>query len=276
VGAFLYRAVLRPRDPEVDGTYFQVTGEFLHAHATAPLEFANGTWWVLALVASLVFPVVCVVLVDAVGSAFRSFRASSQESDDSTLPLALLALCLALHIALTSSFITFYNNYFLPLVVMAHVLIAGALRPEKEQPTAPAFALLAVTAIASLLVIDAHFRYVEANQRALDKVIAAGADPMDVYSYGSSFAWANYDAVSDHIVKSRNITYVFRYFRNFTHYRIQDSALKAPGRAWRIIEKEPYRTLAGESSVSVWTSVRAQSRRTPATPNATARTQYLP
>ena len=264
VAAFIQRTLLGSSPPRVfDGSSFEVHGEFLHNYRT-PLEFAQGTWWVLSVIASLAFPFVCVVLADSIGSALKCFREKSgaeqsQESGESALPLALLALCLAFHICLTSSFITFYNNYFLPLVVMAHVLLAAALRPKHPKPTAPAFFLLAVTAAASLIMIDSHFRFVEANQRALDKVIAAGVDPKDVFGYHTFYAWAHYDDVSDRIEKTKNCTRVFGYFRKQAHYQILESSKKPPGRGWQIIGTEEYGTLVGQKSLSVWTSIHAKS-----------------
>jgi hypothetical protein len=256
VGAFAYRAI--------GGSSFEVRGEFVHTarYGAAPLRFAHDTWWLLSLLASLAFPLLCAILFERIGSAIKALRkgGKSEKSDaappaeeaDAALPLVLLLLCLAFHVALTSSFVTFYNNYFLPLDVMTTVLVAGMMRPKEARPGAAAVALFAISAAASLVALDSHYRYVEANERAVQALLAGGADSREVFGYPSSFAWANYDLVSRYIEKTRSFN-VFGHYRRQSRFLVLNPSMKPPNKHWKRVQTEEYGTLLGKEELAVWT-----------------------
>ena len=165
------------------------------------------------------------------------------------------ASSLLFHGLLIVTFISFFNNYFLPLVPFAALLTAGAL-PRLPAPMSvrrqlvfwgsPALLVFGWT----LLHLDLLYRYVEADERLRNVLIAEGTEPHKIFGYPGGFVRHHYDIADREILK--NPWGIFPRMRRRTELVILPERLSLPSDVSRsVIRRASYQTLAGERILEV-------------------------
>ncbi|HEX6276817.1 MAG TPA: hypothetical protein VFZ53_27445 [Polyangiaceae bacterium] len=241
----------------VSGDSLRVRGEFLQAGAygAAPLEFEGTIWRVLCCAASVTAPFLLVALAERVLSLWRNAA--------NELELALfLAFCFAFHVFLTSTFVTYFNNYFLPLLPLAALLVALSLEPGAGFSRVVAPVAFALAVLGAGVVNDAHFRKIEAGERIARELEAGGVDGQLIFCNPSSWAFRYYEAAEAdlHEHRKRGPLELFRHVRDRSSFWIASPAVKPGERRWRKERTHEYSTLLGTSVLNVW-------RRNAATPD---------
>ncbi len=244
------------------GESFLVRGEFFHTenHGAMPLAHMDGIWKCFAFVGSAAFPLVLLLTCRRLLPLAVRFRPAPDSAVEAAtverLPqLVFILLCFLGHLALVATFVSFYNNYLLPVATLGAILTAFLLdTPEHEpasrfEPWLAAF-VLALTAAGTIVSLDAHTRFVEADARVASSLLASGIKPREIYGYPSWYAWNNYDDTIAAVMRSPYAP--IERAGQKAHYRIIDAERKPSGRGWRRLRTESYRMLLGTREISVW------------------------
>jgi Dolichyl-phosphate-mannose-protein mannosyltransferase len=224
-------------------------GEFLHPQSLPPLD--EPLWYVLVVLGSFALPLVAAAFL--VGTQ-RSLRRSAKSlAGDTALPQLFLLLALAGHGGLVVTFISFFNNYFLPLLPLL-LLPSATLLPVTARPVAdyrqwPLPAAAALFSFAwSTLSLDAMFRYVEADHRFTETLLAGGKRSHKVFNYMGGFARRNYDR-SDAAIKKNPWRAFTKMRRRVRYLVIPTGGTAAP--FVKLKQTVPYQTLTGTRTLEL-------------------------
>jgi hypothetical protein len=250
IGSYIYWYVW-------NGSYI-VRGEFLHTdvHGADRLPWTDESWTLLAGIASLALPIVVSVFYEHLRSSLELARkgegAQAEVAKDKLLQATFLLLLLAAQCAMIAVFITYFNNYFLALTPVSGLLLASALNFgdwEDRRGEWLRLALTSLMALGSVVVLDSHFRYVEADKRVADELVASGLDSKQIFGYPSWFAWKHYDIVDREI--KRTPWGIFERIHRRSQYWIHNENPSYRHRGWRVIDTHKYSTLHGEEQIEV-------------------------
>jgi hypothetical protein len=237
-------------------------GEFLHVeHWGAELLPSELLVWTLVNpLAGVASVAIVLVFFDRLAASLRA----SESGDDAGNPggrrdlakVVFLGSALSFHVGLSTSFVTFHNNYFLPFLPLAALLAAHALRESSPPPRVVDFALLGVAILVGTLAIERQFRFVEAAELARQALIRRGVPSLEVFSHPSAYAASHADLVIRDLERHRDegpVAFgVFHRIRSSAAYWIGNPSIVADPHGWRRVEARPYPTLFGSGTVIVW------------------------
>ncbi len=225
-------------------------GEFLHVEhwgaELLPSELL--VWTFLNPVAGLASVVAVLVFFDRVAAYLRT-SANGDESGTTggrrdLAKAVFLVAALSFHVGLSTSFVTFHNNYFLPFLPLAALLAAQALRESFPPPRVVDLALLGVAILVGTLAIERHFRFVEAAELARQALIRAGVPSLEVFSHPSAYAASHNDFVVRDLERHRDegpaAFAVFHRIRSSAAFWIGNPSLVADPRGWRRVDELRY------------------------------------
>jgi hypothetical protein len=162
------------------GNGLSVRGDLLDVGFVAQNQIG---WTVLCLVAivpaaALLFPAIESIIAE-------------QAYAEPAYGWTLIAGCGAVHLVATVIFPTFVNNYFLPLLPMAALLLSYPARAFALPLRLSVLTIVASAAI-SIVLIESHDRYIEAAWRWADAAARQGK-LTEVYGEPSWCFWRRYD-----------------------------------------------------------------------------------
>jgi hypothetical protein len=255
-----------------DGENLLVSGEFFQTSSfgAPPLAYMEPCWEILAFVGSVAFPILVVLvlqrLVAVVLAAIRKARGDENVTPEDRGPeLVFLSVAFVGHLILVASFLVFYNNYFLPLIILGAALAmavhGGDRASEPRRPLLLGGVFAGLTAVASVVVLDYHYRYVEADARLANRLVAAGTDSGRIYGYASWYAWRHYDVVEKEIEKKA--WGPLERIRNRVPTLILTPVQKPKRRRFKLVRSEEYRTILGKGRLDLWQDPRVRRDVTP-------------
>jgi hypothetical protein len=167
-----------------------------------------------------------------------------------------LSSLLVIHSVLTVSYVTLFNNYFLPILFLVATLASKIVRSQAiAWPIA--LSVLIASTILSVAVIEPQKSYVEANWERADHETASGMQPRQVFAWPSWYGWYNYgDVIGDlerEISMGRGLLAfdVFGRMRDRACYVVMGRESYSDLGAI-LVESVSYRTLFGSGQVFVF------------------------
>ncbi|MDA8902775.1 hypothetical protein N9J15_03425 [Porticoccaceae bacterium] len=118
------------------------------------------------------------------------------DADSSAIAVLLIILCTVGHIVLTASHMSFYNNYFLPILPLLAICMLFVLRDAKQSmPLSVGLTLILFSS--SVLDLESHARYIEASWKESEILVRSGESATAIFSSPSWYGWQNSDEVHD-------------------------------------------------------------------------------
>lgn len=239
----------------IAGEPLLVRGDSLHTqtYGASPVSGSIKIWMMLCVVASVTFA----VLVTVGWDHFRHDRKALFK--EKPAGLFFLSLCFVFHLLLTVSFLTFFNEYFLPLLPMAAIFCAVQLGQFDKILSIPAIVLALLMTAGSVLLLDSHLRFVEANYQIADGLVRNGANSSRISAHPSWYGWHHYDELMGDFEKNfdqgkgfRNFS-IFRRVLDQSEYALRNQREPpVPPDDWVLFERRWYSTLHGKEPLDIW------------------------
>jgi hypothetical protein len=155
--------------------------------------------------------------------------------------------------------VAFFNNYFLPLLVLVAVFFAAQLGPIESVRPVPVMVLALLMISGSVLLLDSHLRHVEASYQTAEELVRNGANSKQISGYPSWYGWHHYDDLMADLQKAYNEGKGFGTFSIFKRVLAQsDYALRnqneppLPSEDWILLDRRWYSTLHGREPLDIW------------------------
>lgn len=180
---------------------FLVEGDALHVNPRYGNDgdLVPGLWAVLAGLSMGPGAVLLAAAWDALRSAWKNrnrfgFQLQEPEAHGRAVAKTLVVLLFIGHMILTAGFTSFYNNYFLPLMPLCAACTLLLFQGTRFRVAIAALPIV-VAVLVSVLYIENHARFVEANWKTADALVRSGNDAQRVFAWPSWYGWNHYDSV---------------------------------------------------------------------------------
>ena len=119
-------------------------------------------------------------------------------SNSSAIAMMFIALCTVGLIILTSSHLSFYNNYFLPILPFLAICILFILRDHNQHILVSSI-MTSAFFITSVLYTESTVRYVEASWKEADTLVLSGETATTIFPWPAWYGWQNTNEVHEYM-----------------------------------------------------------------------------